>query len=940
MAEPFRIQLLGGFQLTHQGDPILAAEPASARALVARLLLPPGTAQPRQQLAFQLWPDSAEPQALSNLRALLVRLRRAWPTMPEYVEIGPRTLRWRDTAAVWCDAAEFERALQRAGQAPAQRRAALEQAVELYRGDLFPGCYQDWILPERERLRQSYLQALEALIELLGAAGHASAAIGYAQRRLNADPLDEASYQALMQLHAQRGDRAGVLRVFETCATTLQRELALDPSASTRTLFEALLREPPARPRPSHLPLIPQHNLSYPLTSFVGRERELLEVTHRLKAARLLTLTGAGGSGKTRLALHVAFVVLSAYPDGVWWVDLAPLSDPDLIARAVASSLGAQEQPGRPLSITIADAVGLRALLLVLDNCEHLATECAPLVHRWLSECPNLTILATSREALGLTGEAIYPVAPLSLPAESDSADGEEADAVRLFVERAALVLPTFALTARNRPAVVQICRRLDGIPLAIELAAARVKVMPVEQIAARLDDRFSLLISPDRAVLPRHQTLRAMVDWSHGLLAEPEQSLLRRLAIFTGGFTLEAAEAVAGSLADPAVPVLEVLSRLIDKSLIIAETASGEVARYRLLETLHQYALEKLESANELLGLRQRHAEYFARRAAEIGLRPQTITHLEWVRALAAEQANLQATLHWWVSSGQTEAALRFVNALGWYWIMRSAYSEGRRWLERSLALSDASQFPGAYGRALAFNGMIAFLQTEASEAQPWLEKALAVAREQGDNLTMADALDFLGLVWLWRRVLPRARACFEESQQLFQAQANRWGEARLRWHLGLLTEREGDTVSALKQYEEAVELFSKLDDPLRVAPVLRSLGWTYYELGDRQRGRQAYRALLDRSQAFGNRAEIAHTLRAVAERIEADPARAVRLLMVVHSLYAALGSTTYAQAVLEKDLAQRRAQLDEHSFAAACQAGRSWTWEQAVQDALLVEA
>jgi tetratricopeptide (TPR) repeat protein len=306
----------------------------------------------------------------------------------------------------------------------------------------------------------------------------------------------------------------------------------------------------------------------------------------------------------------------------------------------------------------------------------------------------------------------------------------------------------------------------------------------------------------------------------------------------------------------------------------------------------------------------------------------------------LAAEQANLQATLDGWVSSGQTEAALRFVNALGWYWILRSAYSEGRLWLERSLALPDASQFPAAYGRALAFNGMIAFLQTETREAQPWLEKALAVARAHGDRLTLANALDFRGLVWLRQNGLPQARACFEESQQLFQEEANRWGQARLRWHLGLLIEREGDLAGALKHYEEALALFNELDDPTRVAPVLRSLGLAYYQLGDRQRGGQAYRALIDRAQAFGNRAEIAHTLRAVAERIEADPARAVRLLMVVLHLYRALGSTTYARAVLEHDLAQRRAQLDEHSFAAACEAGRRWTWEQAVQDALQVEA
>jgi non-specific serine/threonine protein kinase len=933
-----RIQLLGGFHLTHHGHPILASESASAQALVARLLLPPGVPQPRQQLAFQLWPDSAEHQALSNLRALLVRLRRAWPEIHEHVDIGPRTLRWREAAAMWCDVAEFESLLKVALQEPAQRRAALEQAVHLYRGDLLPSCYHDWILPERERLRQDYLAALDALVELLGASGRAAAAISLAQRRLAADPLDEATYQTLMRLHAQRGDRAGVLRVFETCAATLQRELAIEPGASTRELFEALQRQPSVNPQPSGPPLSARHNLSYPLTSFVGRERELIEVSRGLKAARLLTLTGAGGSGKTRLALQAAFALVADFPDGLWWVDLAPLSDPVLVARAVASVLGAQEQPGFPLPATVAGAIGSRTLLVVLDNCEHLAVECAALAHHWLSECPNLTVLATSRESLGLAGEAIYRVAPLALPAEQDPVGGEEAEAVRLFVERAGLVLPTFALTTRNRPAVVEICRRLDGIPLAIELAAARVKVMSVDQIAARLAqrDRFDLLASPDRAAPPRHQTLQALVDWSYGLLSASEQTLFRRLAVFAGGFTLEAAEAVAGSPDDASAPVLETLSRLIDKSLVIAETASGEVARFRVLETIHEYALEKLKTADEWPVLRHRHAAYFSGWAAEIGPQLHTGRHAERVWAVEAERANLRAALDWWLASDQTEAALRLVNALGWFWIARSAYSEGRQWLERCLALPAAGQHPAAYGRALAFNGMIAFMQTEASEAKPWLERAVAVARGQGDSITLADALDFLGLVLMWQKDLPGARACLAESQRLFEAEAHAHGCARLVWHLGLVLERAGDITTALTHFEEALARFEELGDLLRLSVVLRSLGWNYYELGDRQRGQQAYRHMLERARVIGNRAEIAHCLRAVAERVEGDPARAVRLLAVVHGLYSALGSTTYAQAVLEKDLAQRRAQLDEPSFAAAYEAGRAWSWERAVQDAL----
>jgi predicted ATPase/DNA-binding SARP family transcriptional activator len=951
---PLRVQLLGGFRLTSGETPVQAVDSAAQQTLLSILVLHRDAPRPRQQVAFHLWPDSPEAQAQANLRTLLVRLRRGWPDFDRFVETTPRTISWRPEAAFSLDVADFEEAVRQAealirSDADAQTaRANLEVAVHLYRGDLLPGCYDDWILPERERLRQLFLGAIRNLIQLLERQRDFTAAIRHAHALLQLDPLEETSYHQLMRLHALRGDRASLVRIFDTCATVLQRELSVEPSLTTRGIYESLLRLD-ARAAPVEVQTrSANHNLPYALTSFIGRDREIAELRRLLRpptvaepatpafGVRLLTLTGAGGSGKTRLALQVALDVWAQYADGAWWVDLAPLTDPWIVSRTVASILGVQEQTDRALIETLASAVGVRRLLLILDNCEHLVAECATLASHLLSACPNLTILATSQESLGVAGEAIYPTPLLSLPLTPEVAGVDRAEAVQLFVERAALALPTFTLTPHNRAAVVQICRRLDGIPLAIELAAARVNVLSVRQIAARLDDRFGLLTSSDRAALHRHQTLRAMVDWSYGLLSAPEQTLFRKLAVFTGGFTLEAAEAVAGSPDDPAPSVLRALSRLIDKSLVIAETAAGEVARFRMLETIHQYARERLKAAEAVPDLRQRHAAYYSGWAAEIGPQLQTAKHKEWMWAVEAEQANLEAALEWWLTSSQTEAALRLVNALGWYWIARSAYSEGRQALERCLTLPDASQYPVAYGRALAFNGMIAFMQTEASEAKPWLERAVAVARVQGDHLTLADALDVLGLVLMWQKDLPKARACLEESQRLFQAEMDQHGCARLVWHLGLVLEREGDVAAALEHYEKSLALFRELEDPLRVSVVLRSLGWNYYERGDVQRGQQAYREMLEHAQGFGNRAEIAHSLRAVAERIEVDPARAVRLLMVVLNLYRKLGSTTYEKAVLEKDVAQRRAQLDEQSFMEACDAGRAWTWEQAVQEAL----
>lgn len=960
MLTHLRVQLLGGFRLTCAGALVEAVTSTIQQSLLAFLVLRRDAAPSRQQVAFCLWPDSPEAQAQANLRTLLVRLRRGWPDVDQFVEFTPRTIHWRPEAVLSFDVAEFEEAVNQAeelirlGADPETARADLEKAVPLYRGDLLPACYDDWIVPERERLRQSLLRAIRELIELLEQQRDFIPALGHAQYLLQLDPLEETSYQLLMRLHALRGDRAGVVRTFETCAMVLKQELAIDPSPNTQEIYKNLLRLEVSAAPVNRLDFsrVANHNLPYALTSFIGREREIAELRRALLSPpapehagqafgmRLLTLTGAGGSGKTRLALRVAFEVVAQYPDGVWWIDLAPLADPWMVSRTVASVLGVQEQPDRSLSETLISALGSRRLLLILDNCEHLVSACATLASQFLSACPNLTILATSQEALSLAGEAVYPTPPLPFPLTSDMISVEQAGAVQLFVERAALVLPTFALRPDNQAAVVQVCRRLDGLPLAIELAAARVKVLSVDQIAARLDDRFNLLTSSDRTTLPRHQTLWAMVDWSHELLSEQEQFLLRRLSVFAGGFTLEAAEAVGGESSAPASSVLTPLSRLIDKSLVVAEEASGGAMRYQMLETVRQYALEKLGQANELLAVRERHANFFARMAQAADPHLQTAQRQgEWLARLESDRDNFRGALGWCLDSYNTETALGLGGHLGWFWVQRSEFIEGRQWLERALTLPNASQYPRVYGRALVFAGILAFLQTEEKEAKPWLEQALAVAQAHADRLTTADALNFLGLVALRERDIALARSRLEESQALFRELGEWAGYARTVWHLGFVMEHEADAAAVLTQYQQALALLREWGDPLRQSAVLRSIGWNQYELGDRARGRSSLQESLTLAQSIGHKAGIAHTLRAIIERIEADAERAVRLLMVVVSLYHSLGSTTYERAVLEKDLAQRRTQLDEATFAKACDEGRSLTTDQAIQDVLLVE-
>src|ERR671916_1683038 len=389
------------------------------------------------------------------------------------------------------------------------------------------------------------------------------------------------------------------------------------PPQNPQRLHAVVSAEAETAPR---TPERPPNNLPLELSSFVGREKEIVEVERLLEHNRLVTLTGSGGCGKTRLALAVAGELVEGFEDGVWVVELAPLADPILVSQAVASVLGVREQPGRSPTEALADHLESKKVLLLLDNCEHLVEACATLAEALLRSCPELRVLATSREALGITGEVAWPVPSLSLPDLRRLSDIEglpRYESARLFVERATTAKPTFALTEQNATAVAQVCYRLDGIPLAIELAAARTKVLPVEEISGRLDDCFRLLAAGGRTAMPRHRTLHATMDWSHDLLPDEERALFRRLSVFAGGFTLEAAESVCAGEDLERGEVLELLSHLVDKSLGVAREVSGE-ARYRLLETVRQYAREKLSESDEAELLRERHAGFYLALAEE----------------------------------------------------------------------------------------------------------------------------------------------------------------------------------------------------------------------------------------------------------------------------------------------------------------------------------
>jgi predicted ATPase len=472
----------------------------------------------------------------------------------------------------------------------------------------------------------------------------------------------------------------------------------------------------------------PRHNLPRQLTSFVGRADAITKIRQLLSERPLVTLIGPGGSGKTRLAAEVAAAVLRQYPDGVWWIELAPLAGAALIPRAIATALSVREQPGRSMSTSIAAQLMPRRTLLVLDNCEHLISAAAEIAEQLLRTCPRLSILATSREALAVQGEATFAVPPLTTPDPrrvGSAAAVNASEAVELFVRRALDASPTFALTETNAEVVASLCRRLDGLPLAIELAAARTRALPVEEIARRMDNRLQLLAGGIRTALPRHQTLRATLDWSHDLLTEPERVLFRRMAVFAGSAPLDAIESV---WADGGTEPADLLAQLVSKSLVAADQG-----RYRMLETVREYAREALIASGEAEAVRGRHRDYFLHLAEEADPELRGPHQGTWLARLEVEHDNLSAALEWSLADGDGEKLLRLASSLWRFWNVAGFWREGQEWLERALSFGPIAASP-ARAYAAFGAGVLAWYRHDYSRAEELLEESRRLAEAAGD--------------------------------------------------------------------------------------------------------------------------------------------------------------------------------------------------------------
>ncbi len=629
---------------------------------------------------------------------------------------------------------------------------------------------------------------------------------------------------------------------------------------------------PSAFPALASLESVP-NNLPRQLTSFVGREREIGEVTRLLAGTHLLTATGPGGSGKTRLSLEVAGVLLPDFPDGVWLLELAPVADPALVAQALATTLGVREEAGRPVESTVVDHLRSKRALLVLDNCEHLIDACARLADALLRACPDVKILASSREPLGLTGEVAFRVPPLSVPDPRQVpplAALTEYEAVRLFVDRAAAAKPDFTLTEASAAPLAQVCQRLDGIPLAIELAAARVRTLSVPQIAAHLDERFRLLTGGSRTALPRHQTLRGLIDWSYGLLADAERALFRRLSAFVGGWTLDAAVDVCAGGGVDRFDVVDLLGRLVDKSLVLMDDHAGDV-RYHSLETIRQYALERLAETAEGDAVRARHRDFYLGLAEAAERQLEGPEQVAWLQRLETDHDNFRAALRWSLDAGDTEAALRLGSSLAPFWDTRRYIREGREWLDElrmRAREAPSTSAPGrrALARVLDGAARMRARSSEFAEEIDLLTQSLALWRELGDRRGIAEALDSLADATRLSGDRARGKILVEESLALFRELGDRRGTAHALNNLASNLSDGGDHARARALFEESVPLFEASEDRRGLSHALDNLGGTLTTLGDYAQAEILYGRSLHLAEELEDKHAIATALRSLA--------------------------------------------------------------------------
>ncbi len=852
------IYLLGSFNLTLADQPQRFTALPRTLPLFAYLLLNRHRPISRESLAFTMWPDVNEAEARSNLRRHLYELKRVLPPASDsapWIVSDAGTVQWNQSAPYWFDIEEFEVA--------AESPEGWGAAAALYAGDLLPSLQDEWALIERERLRNLFFSVLDRLMERSRKQGELVQAISYGQRILLHDPMREDVVRALMALRLETGDRPGAMQEYQRFEQRLREELDVAPMVETNALYDQIARQtaPVHSPAPLPSPVLPPpiappaplpsdvdrripSNLPAQLTSFIGREEELAGLTNLLLSSshkiRLLTLTGPGGCGKSRLAIEAAARLHTNHPDrfpgGVFFAPLSTVTDHRFVLGAMAHILNVREVSGRPLQETLREYLRPRQMLVLLDNFEHVVAA-APLLVDLLQAAPGLSLIVTSRVRLRVYGEHEYPIAPLPAPEPEDKLSAAEImryAAVMLFVTRSRAVRPGFVLNDENAGPVAEICARLDGLPLAIELAAARSKLLTPTMLLERLGAGFGILSDGKRNATERHQTLQATLAWSYQLLEQSERNLFASLSVFAGPFTIEAAEAVCShDVAD----ILEGIEALLDHSLLqqvdvdtVAASNTPVVAaelRFRMLSTVRAYAAGHLEERADAAVVHRRHAAFYLTlaEAAEDHLRgPDQVI---WTHKLDAEQFNLRGALRWTLDGDPEDIVIgmRIAAALGIYWYLFGYLTEAQRWLDEALGKGSHAP-PLARARALFALGSIIHAQGDLNQAPPLFEEALQIYRSLDDRHGVADSLYALGRLFNRQQRFDAAERYLHESLALSEASGDDYRTAYSLNILAGIALNRGDVDQAHELYERALTRARNVGNKAGIAFILTAFG------------------------------------------------------------------------------------------------------------------
>jgi predicted ATPase/DNA-binding SARP family transcriptional activator len=919
MPDELQLQLLGGLGLTRAGIPLRGFLSAKVQALLCYLAVT-GRPHSREALMALLWGDMPEERADHGLRQALSNLQKlAGPQ----VTVTRQAISFNLDAPHYLDVAKFLRLLKEADSATLRVHRRLRDAVELYAGDFLDGFYvrdapefEVWAAGQREWLRQMLLNALHRLAVHDISRGEYRSAAGYLERLLGLDPWREGAHRQLMLLLAYEGKRDAAAAQYHLCRRVLLENLGEEPARETSELYRQIREGTIVAPAPP----IPPGNIPSTIAPTTGRQEELARIEAMLEdpSCRIVTLTGPGGVGKTQLALQVAGNFAGEFADGIYFVSLAPVRDPSMVLSTISRTLGIEESPGRSPSDTLAAALRDKEILLVVDNFEHLMSA-APQLALPVAGAPRTRLLVTSRARLRLRNEHVYDIAPLGLPPLDDPALPEvvmQYPSVAMFVERAQAARPGFAVTDANARTMAEICHRLEGLPLAIELGAARLSMMPTQALLARLEKRLAVLTNGARDLPTRQQTLRATLEWSYELLTEPQQALFRNLSVFAGGCTLDAIEVVcaAEQMRDGIVPniphselhiphsdqdLLETLTALVENSLLLREEQAGEDVRFRMLETLREYALEHLATCGEEEPARHAHALYYLRLAMAAQSELRGPEQLRWLNLLDADHNNIRIALGWARDGAEKRAddgdgnaesgldlGMRAAAALCRFWEMRGYIIEGRQWLDDLLAQPSPAA-PEARAIALRGAGILALGQGDLARSAQLCEESLSLYIQMDDTLGTAGAFNSLGNARRELGHLDTAASLYEQSLALYRKLQDPLGIAVVLNNFATATIQRGELERAAQLLEESLAIRRAANDMRGIAYTLNKLGEVAYKQGDLAHAEALCRESLQQRREMG------------------DKQGTVLTLTTLGAILHARGEDDEAQAFMEESLA-----------------------------------